>query len=165
MGARKLVTLALFTSIAVVFSFVEGMLPLPLPGMKLGAANVFALTALILYGPREAFTVTILRVLVAWLLSGNGFSLLCGMVGGCFSTSIMTLLYTKLSDFFSLPWISVAGAWAFNVGQIVVAAALIGDTHVLYYLLPLILAGTAAGWAVGHMARVLSGRLKMIITI
>lgn len=165
MYARKLVTLSLFTSLSVAFSFVEGMLPLPLPGIRLGAANVFALAALVLYGPREAFTVTILRVLIAWLISGNGFALLCSMTGGCLSTSVMALLYNKLSDLFSLPWISVAGAWAFNVGQIFVAAALIGDARVFYYLLPLILAGTVAGWAVGQMADILSDRLKSITTI
>lgn len=165
MAARKLVTLALFTSLSVVLSFIEGMLPLPLPGMRLGAANVFALTALVLYGPREAFTVTFLRVLIAWLISGNGFSFLCSITGGCLSMSVMALLYTKLSDLFSLPWVSVAGAWAFNVGQILVAAALIGDARVFYYLLPLILAGTVAGWAVGYMASVLSDRLKRIATI
>lgn len=163
MKPQKLILLALFVSVSVVFSFVEGMLPMPLPGVKLGAANVFALTALVLYGPREAFTVTIMRVLLAWLLTGNSFSLLCGLTGGFFSTSAMALIYTKSSELFSLPWISVAGAWAFNVGQLLAAAAIIGDARVLYYLPPLILAGTAAGWAVGQMSRMLNGRLERII--
>lgn len=165
MRPEKLIIIALFVSVSVVFSFVEGLLPLPLPGMKLGAANVFALVALVLYGPREAFAVTILRVFLAWLLTGNTFSLLCGLTGGFLSTSLMALIYTKFDAFFSLPWVSVAGAWAFNVGQIFVAAALIGDGRVLYYLMPLILAGTGAGWTVGYMACVLSGRLKRIIGV
>lgn len=162
MKPQKLTLLALFVSLSVVFSFVEGMLPMPLPGVKLGAANAFALTALVLYGPREAFAVTIIRVLLGWLLTGNSFSLLCGLTGGFLSTSAMALIYTKSSELFSLPWISVAGAWAFNVGQLLAAAAVIGDARVLYYLLPLVLAGTAAGWAVGQMSRVLSGRLARI---
>lgn len=162
MKPQKLTLLALFVSLSLVFSFVEAMLPMPLPGMKLGAANAFALTALVLYGPKEAFAVTIMRVLLAWLLTGNSFSLLCGLTGGFLSTSAMALIYTKFSELFSLPWISVAGAWAFNVGQLLAAAAIIGDARALYYLLPLILAGTAAGWAVGQMSRVLSYRLEGI---
>lgn len=165
MSPKKLTLMALFISASVVFSFIEGLLPLPLPGMKLGAANVFALAALVLYGPGEAFAVTILRVLLAWLLTGNTFSLLCGLTGGFLSTSVMALIYTKLSASFSLPWVSVAGAWAFNVGQIFVAVALVGDARLLCYLMPLILAGTAAGWTVGHMACILSGRLKKIVGV
>lgn len=163
MKPQKLTLLALFISVSIVFSFVEGMLPMPLPGVKLGAANVFALTALVLYGPKEAFAVTIMRVLLSWLLTGNSFSLLCGLTGGFLSTSAMALVYTKFSEFFSLPWISIAGAWAFNVGQLLAAAAVIGDARVLYYLPPLILAGTAAGWAVGQMSLALSGRLEKIV--
>lgn len=162
MTPRKLTLLALFISASVVFSFVEGMLPMPIPGMKLGAANVFALTALVLYGPGEAFTVTVLRVFLAWLLTGNSFSLFCGLTGGLMSTSVMVLIYTKFYNHFSLPWISVAGAWAFNVGQILAAAAVIGDAHILFYLPPLALAGTVAGRAVGHMALILSGRIKKL---
>lgn len=162
MKPQKLTLLALFISVSVVFSFVEGMLPMPLPGVKLGVANIFALTALVLYGPKEAFTVTAVRVLLAWLLTGNSFSMLCGLTGGIFSTMAMALIYTKFSELFSLPWISVAGAWAFNVGQLLAAAAVIGDARVLYYLPPLILAGTAAGWAVGRMSLALSGRLEKI---
>lgn len=162
MKLPKLILLALFVSLALVFSVAEGMLPMPLPGVKLGVANVFALTALIIYGPREAFTVTVLRVFLAWLLTGNSFALLCGMTGGILSTTVMALIYTKFCESFSLPWVSVAGAWAFNAGQALTAAAIIGDARALYYLLPLIIAGTAAGWAVGILARILSDRLEKI---
>lgn len=162
MKLPKLILLAFFVSLALVFSLVEGMLPMPLPGVKLGAANVFALTALVIYGPREAFAVTVLRVFLAWLLTGNSFAFLCGMTGGLLSTMIMALIYTRFRESFSLPWVSVAGAWAFNAGQAFMAAAVMGDARVLYYLLPLFIAGTAAGWAVGILARILCGRLAGI---
>lgn len=158
----KIVTLALFISLAAVISAVEGLVPMPLPGVKLGAANVFALAALVLMGPKEAFSVTILRVLLAWLLTGNLFALLCGLVGGMLSTTVMTLIYTKFRGFFSIPWMSAAGAWAFNIGQVLAAMMLIGDLRVVYYLPALILMGTAAGWAVGLLAQLLCHRLEQL---
>lgn len=158
----KIVTLALFVSLAAVISAFEGLIPMPLPGVKLGAANVFALAALVLMGPREAFSVTILRVLLAWLLTGNLFALLCGLVGGVLSTTVMTLIYTQFRGFFSIPWMSAAGAWAFNIGQVLAAVMLIGDLRVIYYLPALILMGTAAGWAVGVLAQLLCRRLEKL---
>lgn len=156
----KIVTLALFVSLAAVISAFEGLIPMPLPGIKLGAANVFALAALMLMGPKEAFSVTILRVLLAWLLTGNLFALFCGLVGGILSTTVMALIYTKFRDFFSIPWMSAAGAWAFNIGQILAAMMLIGDLRIIYYLPALILMGTATGWAVGLLAQLLYHRLE-----
>lgn len=158
----KIVTLALFVSLAAVISAVEGLIPMPMPGVKLGAANVFALAALVLMGPKEAFSVTILRVLLAWLLTGNLFALLCGLAGGMLSTTVMALIYTKFYGFFSIPWISAVGAWAFNIGQVLVAMMLIGDLRVIYYLPALILMGTAAGWAVGLLAQLLCRRLEKL---
>lgn len=156
----KIVTLALFVSLAAVISTLEGLIPMPLPGVKLGAANVFALAALVLMGAKEAFSVTILRVLLTWLLTGNLFVLLCGLVGGMLSTTAMALIYTKFRGLFSLPWMSAVGAWAFNIGQVLAAMMFIGDWRVIYYLPPLIIAGTAAGWAVGALAQLLCRRLE-----
>lgn len=163
MRLRRTILLALLTSLALVVNLLEGGVPMPLPGMRLGAANAFALTALVLMGARASLAVTLLRVLLAWLLSGNPFAFFCSLTGGLFSTAVMAVLYTKFRELFSLPWISVAGAWAFNAGQILVAALLIGDARVFYYLPPLLIAGTVAGWAVGLLARALGGRLAAIV--
>lgn len=164
MKTARLTVLALLVSLALVLNIAEGTLPMPLPGIKLGAANVFTIAALVLFGAREAFAVTAARVLLAWLLTGNIFAFLCGMTGGLLSTTVMALIYTEFSDYFSLPSISVAGAWAFNIGQVTVAALLIGDLHVFYYLLPLLPAGTAAGWAVGVLAQLLADRLSATLS-
>ena len=75
------------------------------------------------------------------------------------SASVMSFIYTKYREDFSLPWISVAGAWAFNAAQVSVAAAMVNDIRVLLYAVPLLAAGTAAGWAVGWLALVLCRRV------
>jgi heptaprenyl diphosphate synthase len=163
MNTRRTVAVALFAAFAIAVNMAEGMLPMPLPGLKLGAANVFALSALVLFGVREAFAVAMVRIAISWLLTGNVFALLCGGSGGIFSVAVMSLMYVKFRDCFSIPWISVAGAWAFNLAQVSVAAALAGEVRVFWYLVPLLPAGTAAGFAVGLLASLLCARLERIM--
>ena len=91
MKPRQLVLTALLASLALAFNIAEGFLPLPLPGVKLGAANVFALAALVLMGPRAAFAVTLLRVCLAWFVSANWFAFLCSLAGGLLATAAMVL--------------------------------------------------------------------------
>jgi heptaprenyl diphosphate synthase len=165
MRLRKILIIALFTSLALVVNVIEGLLPMPLPGVKLGAANVFALTALLLFGTRAAFAVTLLRVLLGWLVSGNPFAFACSISGGLLSTAVMALLYTRYEKYFSVAWVSVGGAWAFNIGQVAAVALLVGSADVFYYLPLLLVVGSAAGWAVGALAAVLAARMKKIIEI
>ena len=162
MKLRELVLTALLVSLALVFNIAEGMLPLPLPGVKLGAANVFALAALVLLGVRAAFAVTLLRVALAWLISANWFAFLCSITGGLLAVAVMSALYVKFRDDFSLPWISAAGAWAFNIGQIIVVSYMAGDARVLWYAPPMLIIGTMTGWAVGRLAEMLCKRLSRI---
>lgn len=159
MGTRRLVLAALFTACALVVNVAEGLLPMPLPGIKLGAANVFTLAALVLLGPREALAVTLLRVGLGWFLSGNWFAFLCSMAGAIPAWLVMALLWRRFRDDFSMPWISVAGAWAFNAGQVAAVSYLVGDARVALYILPLFAAGSAAGWAVGWLAEQVCRRL------
>ena len=159
MKLKNMIITGSLAAFALVFNMFEGSLPMPLPGIKLGAANVFSLLALVLLGVKEAFAVTLIRVFLAWVMTGNFFALLCSLAGGLMSASVMSFIYIKYRDDFSLPWISVAGAWAFNVAQVSVAALVVNDIRVLFYILPLLAAGTAAGWAVGWLALLLCKRV------
>lgn len=159
MKTRRLVLTALLTACALAVNLAESALPMPAPGIKLGAANVFSLAALVLMGAREAFAVTLLRVSLAWLATGNVFSLFCGLAGGLAATAVMALMYKRWGGALSLPWVSVAGAWAFNIGQVAVVSFIVGDWRVGLYILPLFAAGSAAGWAVGWLAGKICARL------
>jgi|GEM_PF-4365671 len=79
MKLKNLIITGSLAAFAVVFNMFEGSLPMPLPGIKLGAANVFSLLALILLGVKEAFAVTLIRVFLAWIMTGNWFALLCSL--------------------------------------------------------------------------------------
>ena len=159
MKLKNMIITGSLAAFALVFNMFEGSLPMPLPGIKLGAANVFSLLALVLLGVKEAFAVTLIRVFLAWVMTGDFFALLCSLAGGLMSASVMSFIYIKYRDDFSLPWISVAGAWAFNVAQVSVAALIVNDVRVLFYVVPLLAAGTAAGWAVGWLALLLCKRV------
>ena len=159
MKLKNMIITGSLAAFALGFNMFEGSLPMPLPGIKLGAANVFSLLALVLLGVKEAFAVTLIRVFLAWVMTGNFFALLCSLAGGLMSASVMSFIYIKYRDDFSLPWISVAGAWAFNVAQVSVAALIVNDVRVLFYVVPLLAAGTAAGWAVGWLALLLCKRV------
>lgn len=160
MKLRNMLLVSFFAAMALVFNAAESMLPMPLPGMKLGAANIFSLAALVLMGTKEAFAVTLLRVALSWIFSANVFALACSLSGGIAATAIMALLYNRYRNDFSLPWISVAGAWGFNIFQTAAAAFIVGDIRIALYLLPLLAAGTAAGWAVGVLAGIVVSRVK-----
>ena len=162
MKLKNLIITALLASLALVFNIFEASLPMPLPGIKLGAANVFSLVALVLLGVKEAFAVTLIRVFLAWVMTGNWFAFVCSLAGGLLAVAVMSFIYSKYRDDFSLPWISVAGAWAFNFAQVSVAALMVNDVRVLFYMLPLLAAGTAAGWAVGWLALLLCKRVGSI---
>ncbi len=160
MDTRRIVLTGLFTACALVVNVAEGMLPMPLPGIKLAGANVFARPARGLRGTKEALAGTRLRVALAWLVTGNAFSFLCSMGGALPAVAVMALLYKRFRADFSLPWISVAGAWAFNLGQVAVVSYVVGDARVALYILPLFAAGAAAGWAVGWLADAVCQRLR-----
>ncbi|MDY0283654.1 MAG: Gx transporter family protein [Synergistaceae bacterium] len=159
MKLKNMIITGSLAAFALVFNMFEGSLPMPLPGIKLGAANVFSLLALVLLGVKEAFAVTLIRVFLAWVMTGNFFALLCSLAGGLMSASVMSFIYIKYRDDFSLPWISVAGAWSFNVAQVSVAAFIVNDIRVFIYIVPLLAVGTAAGWAVGWLALLLCKRV------
>ena len=71
MKTRRLVLTALLTACALAVNLAESALPMPAPGIKLGAANVFSLAALVLMGARAAFAVTLQRVSLARLATGT----------------------------------------------------------------------------------------------
>ncbi|MEG1641569.1 MAG: Gx transporter family protein [Synergistaceae bacterium] len=160
MKTKNIILTALFIAMAIVINIAENAFPLPLPGVKLGLANIFALTALILLGVKEAYAVIILRVVLVWLLTGNIFAFSCSMVGGLLAVTVMSIQYTKYKRLFSISGISISGAWAFNVGQILVATLFVKDITIMYYIIPLLLIGTATGWAVGSTAKYLCKRIE-----
>lgn len=153
---RRLILLALFVSMASVLHVVEGWIPLPLPvpGMKLGLANLMSLTAMVMLGWRAALYVAGGRVLIGSLFGGTllGPSFAMSAGGALCSVLVMVWAYRKLSGIFSLIGISLLGAAAHNLAQLTIAAALVGSKTMFWYLPYLLLFAVPTGIGTGYTA-------------
>ncbi len=148
---QKTAYLGLFTAVAIIFGYVETLIPVfaGIPGIKLGLANLSVLFILERYSLKEATLVSAVRILVIGFLFGNMFSILYSLAGAALSLIVMTLM-KKFSDF-SIPVISVAGGVTHNVGQLLVAMVIVENTSLLYYAPALLVSGVITGLLIGWL--------------
>lgn len=147
---KKLALLGLTTAIALVFAYVEALLPpivSAIPGIKLGLPNIVIIFVLYKMGVFEAASVSLVRMLVVSLLFGNPMTFAYSLAGATLSLIAMALL--KKFDIFSIVGVSVAGGVLHNVGQILLAMIVLGTAELGYYLIVLAIAGTIAGVFIG----------------
>ena len=148
--AHKIAFLGLCTAVAMVFAWVESLLP-PLmaavPGIKLGLPNIAIIFILYRFGWREAAAVSFVRIVAVSLLFGNPMTFAYSVAGGLLSLLVMTLL--RKLDLLSTGGVSVAGGVFHNVGQILMAMLLLGTAELGYYLIVLAITGTVSGVFVG----------------
>jgi heptaprenyl diphosphate synthase len=154
-GTRRVTNLALLVSVGLVLSIIESTFPplLPVPGAKLGLANIATVIALYLFGARMALEVTILRSLIGGLLRGSVVGLFLSFSGGLVSTLVMIAIFAVFDGTFSVIGVSVTGAVAFNVVQLLAAYLLVRNAALFYYLPYLILIAVPTGLFVGFAAR------------
>lgn len=158
MQNKKLATMALFVTTALMLSYIESLVPFffGVPGMKLGLANLAVVCALYLYGWREALMVNVLRIILSGLLFGSMFSVLFSL-GGAFSSFVCMAAAKKLG--LSLYGVSMAGGVFHNIGQLLIAAFLVQTVEVGYYAPFLLAAGLATGFLTGAVGKELLLRI------
>lgn len=149
----------LLLGLAVLCGYVEAIvpIPLPIPGMKLGLANIVIVTILYLSGWKQALVVSGLRVLIIGALFGNLFSIAYGLAGTACSILGMTLL--KRTGAFSALSVSALGGVLHNCGQVLVAVLVVIGFPWQWYLPILMLTGLGAGVVIGFLNRLLLPRL------
>ena len=162
---RRLVVLAMYLTTALILSYLESLvpLPIPIPGIKLGLANIATVVCLYTFGLPLTLLLVASWVFLAGFLFGSMSSILYALSGGLVSALIMGLLSmaNKKEQRLSLMAISVAGAIAHNLGQLIVATLVIGNLKLLLYYLPfLVLLAIPTGLVVGMAAQLLIGALK-----
>lgn len=161
MKTKKVTVMAMCIALAMVLSYVESQIPSPgIPGVKLGLANLVVIFALYKLGWKEAAGISLLRVLLVSLLFGHAASLLYSASGAVLSLAGMILL--RRLDRLSCVAVSVLGGVLHNLGQILMAWALMGP-NVVYYLPVLIFSGTVAGVAIGAVSALLVRRLDLSV--
>lgn len=148
--SRKLAFLGLCTAVSMILAYVEVLLPpifSAVPGIKIGLANIVILFILYRYRVIDAALVSAVRIFAVTLLFGNPVMLAYSAAGAVLSIAVMAIL--KKIDILSAVGVSVAGAVFHNVGQILMAMALLGTAELGYYLVVLAVTGTISGIFVG----------------
>ncbi|KJS82515.1 MAG: heptaprenyl diphosphate synthase [Peptococcaceae bacterium BICA1-8] len=165
--SRKITLLGLLIAQALALHVIERFvpMPIPIPGVKLGLANIITLFTIIILGFKEAVLVVIVRTFLGSLFAGGPSSFLFSIIGGLFSTVIMSMLYKWFYRFFSIPTISIAGAVAHNIGQIAVASFIVSNLNLFYYLPALIISGVITGLFIGLAVQFALKPLKIILRI
>ena len=159
---------AILIALALALSYFERFLPLqlviPLPGIKLGLANVVTLVALCLLKKRYVCMILICRCFLGALFGGGITGLLFSLCGGLLALGAMVL--AGKSGVFSIYGISMFGAAAHNIGQILVAMVLMNSVYVGAYLPYLLLTAVATGLLTGGLCagvvKLLPQRYKLV---
>lgn len=145
--------MAMLVVLAMIFSYVESLIPINfgVPGMKLGIANLVTVTGIYFLALPEILLVVVMRVLLIGFMFGNGMSIIYSLAGGILSVLVMTLL--KKAKGFSEVGVSIAGGIAHNIGQLIVAAIVVENMKLVYYLPALLIAGTITGCLIGMLSK------------
>lgn len=145
----KTAYLGMLLGLAVLFGYVEALIPIPVPvpGIKLGVANIVVAAILYIFSWKEAVFITALRVVIIGFLFGNMFSILYGLSGALLSLLGMSLL--KRTGKFGIIGVSALGGVLHNVGQVIMAVIAVIGFPWRWYLPVLMLAGLAAGILIG----------------
>ncbi|MBR0311400.1 MAG: Gx transporter family protein [Oscillospiraceae bacterium] len=157
-STKRLTRCAVLAALALALSYVEGLFPppVPLPGVKLGLANIVTLYALYALGAPSALSILLVRVLLGAMFAGNASALIFSLLGGF--AAMGTMIALRRFDRLSVYGVSVGGAAAHNAGQVLAAVLTLGNTAPLAYLPPLLVVAVFSGALTGFVCSVLLGR-------
>ena len=158
----KVAYFGVFTALALIFSYVESIIPINfgIPGVKLGLANLIIVITLYKMSIKEAYILSVARIVLAGFMFGNLFAILYSLAGGMLSLTIMCIL--KKTDKFSAYGVSMAGGVFHNVGQLLMAAIVLESVSIGYYFPVLLVSGLVTGFVIGFIANEMIKRLKIL---
>ena len=158
-GTKRLAVLAMFTAIALTIFVAEAQIPpiVPIPGVKLGLANIVTLIAMALLGRRQAGEILLVRIVLGSMFTGSVSAML--IAGGVFAYLIMCLTIRRFPE--RLLWVvSVLAAFGHNAGQLLVAVWVTGTPSILVYAPALVAASVITGAFTGAAAMYLVRALR-----
>lgn len=155
---------AMLTSVALVASYIESLIPIPYPvyGMKIGLANIVIVWVLYSLEWKAAAVISVARVLLVGFLFGNLYSILFSLAGAGLSLVVMILL--KKTKKFSIIGVSIAGGVCHNIGQIIVAMIVLENIRISFVLPFLIISGVISGITIGILGGLLFKKIKILQT-
>lgn len=161
MKLKQLTINAVLTAIALTIFMIEAQIPslVPIPGVKLGLANIITVFALFAFTPKDAFLILFVRVFMGSVFSGQISTLLYSLGGGMLSFASLLVMRRVIT--IDQLWVAaVVGAVFHNVGQILVAIVVTGTPGIVVYLPILMVSGIIAGLFTGFCAQFLYGKIK-----
>lgn len=153
--ARSIALCGVMTALAIVFGYIEHLIPLPIGiyGIKLGIANLVTVVMLYALNAYSAFSINTVRIVLCSMLFGSFTSFWYSIVGGLLSFFVMIIL--KKTNKFSPMGISICGAIAHNIGQIAVAIVILEEFKIALYLPILLISGAITGAIIGILSIIL----------
>lgn len=160
--SRKIAYYGMFAALALIMSYVERFIPVPVPvpGVKPGLANIVVLMVLYTMSPKSAFYISIVRVIVSSLLFSGMAGFFYSAAGALLSFLIMFIF--KKINIMSIVGVSVSGGISHNIGQILVACAVLENIRIMYYLPVLMISGIITGIFTGFAAKAALRVIKKI---
>lgn len=160
MDARAWARTGVLAAFALVLSYAETFVPLPVPvpGAKIGLANIPIIMALVLLDGKSAFAIALIKTLVTGLLFGSPLMIPYSAAGTFLALGVMAVLVRVPGLHLTL--VSMIGSIFHIVGQLAVATLLLG-TPLVWYTFPLLLViacftGAVTGWAAHRLVGVLA---------
>ena len=146
---ERIAQLGLLTALALIASYIELLIPLPvgIPGVKLGLANLIIVWSVYTLKPMEALAVNVMRILLAGFMFGNLSMILYSLAGA--GLSFLCMCLAKKSGAFSIIGVSVIGGITHNIGQLAAAMLVLETASLAYYGPVLLLSGLATGFLIG----------------
>jgi Predicted membrane protein len=160
---RKLALMALLTAIALTIFVIENQIPapVPIPGVKLGLANIITLIAMKLLGRKEAGAVLLVRILMGAMFAGSPSTLLFSAAGGTCAYLLMCLLVGRFGE--NQLWIvSALAGVAHNAGQLLACSLVVKTPGIFAYAPVLAASGVITGVFTGFAAQYLLRALKKL---
>ena len=161
MSAKRLARLSVLTAVALIIFIVELQIPnpFPIPGIKLGLANIVTVYAVYRYRALEVAMMVGVRITLGSVFSGNIMALLYSACGS-FLCLLGMLFLKRIIDEKHLWIASVFGALLHNTGQMAAALLVTQTTSLLLYYPFLVVSGCLAGLFTGLCAQMILPRIK-----
>ena len=159
MKTKKLTAMALLTAIALTIFMVEAQIPapVPIPGIKLGLANIVTVFAVFVLGPGEAVMILASRVFLGAVFAGNFSTIFYSAAGGACALAV-TIGLRKILTTKQL-WVAGAlGAIAHSLGQMAAAMVITGTPGIVVYLPAMVICSVITGLFTGFCAQLLVNR-------
>ena len=160
---KKLAFMAVLTAIALTIIMIENQIPapVPIPGVKLGLANIITLAAMLILGRKEAGMVLLMRVIMSSIFAGSPSTFIYSAAGGLCAYLVMCLT-VGLFDEKQLWIVSALGAIAHNAGQLMACALIVKTPGIMVYAPILAASGVITGVFTGFAAMYLVRAVKKL---